>query len=227
MLIYPVLQGKLFLLAFLCGIALGVLWDMVFVLRVLTGACPKAARLAALYQRPLPLVGRAVGFSTGSLHRVWQLLSLWFWQLLFPIFGAIAVLVLCFGYHNGALRLPVPLLLILGFFLWRRLFSGRIAHALDLLAFLLAALSVYLRALVWLPIGIFCRFLQRFVWRPSRVLAVRCQQRRLSHRSRLLCEAQLLAAENGSLFVKQSTYKRKRNLKLWQTIKKEGEPPHP
>ncbi|MBE6604612.1 MAG: hypothetical protein E7639_02765 [Ruminococcaceae bacterium] len=227
MLIYPVLQGKLFLLAFLCGIVMGALWDLVFVLRVLTGAYPKAARLKALYQRPLPLVGRAVGFSTGSLHRAWQVLSLAFWQLLFPVFGALAVLVLCFGYHNGALRLPVPLLLVLGFFLWRRLFSRRLARAFDLLAFLLAALSLYFRALVWLPIGIFCRFFCRFVWRPIQALAAKWQCKHLSYRSRLLCEAQLAAAEDGSLFVKKSIYKRKRNLKLWQTIKKEGAPPHP
>ena len=226
MLIYPALQGKLFVLAFLCGIALGVLWDIVFVLRVLTGACPKAARLAALYQRPLPLIGRAVGFSVGSLHRAWQSLSLSFWQLLFPVFGAFAVLILCFGYHNGAFRLPVPLLLLLGFFLWRRLFSGRIAHALDLLAFLLAACGVYLRVILWLPLGILCRALRRFVARPLLALATKWQRSRLLHRSHLLCAAQLAAAAHGSLFVKQSTYKRKRNFKLWQTINKEGVPPH-
>ena len=221
----PLLQGRLFLLAFLCGIGLGALWDAVLLLRVLTGAAPRGVRLASLYERPLPLLGRSVGFSPHLARRAWQTFSLSFWQLLFPALGALAVLCLSFGYHRGVIRLPVPLLLLLGFFLWRRLISRCLAPLFDLLAFLLSALALYLRALLLLPLRVFCRLLSLLVLRPVRVLLGRWRTGRLCRRSQSICRAQLRAATDGTL-LRQDLNKRKRNVKLCQIIKKEGAPPH-
>ena len=220
MLIDPLLQGKLYVLSLLCGLGLGFLWDAVLVLRVLTGAGPKSAQLAALYQRPLPLLGRAVGFSTKLVHRVWQDISLAFWQVLFPVLGAITVLLLCFGYNSGVFRLPVLVLLAVGFALWRRLLSGHVARGLSLVAFFLSALVLYLRALLCLPVRVIQRLFCRFVFMPLRALLVRWHRKRLQSCSKRLCAQQLEAAACGLLFSKQ-TLKRKRKLKLCQ-IKKEG-----
>lgn len=60
MTIDPYLQCARLLAALFCGLALGLLADVVKQLFVLFGVCQPQASLAALYKRPLPLVNRPV-----------------------------------------------------------------------------------------------------------------------------------------------------------------------
>ena len=224
----PVLQGKLYVFSLFLGLSLGLLQDAASLLQVLVGAYPRPPSRKELYERRLPWLGRAVGYSAGKVRLLWQRLFGALWHLLLPLVGALAILVLCFGYNSGAFRLPVFLLAALGFFLWRRLASARLLRGFEMLSYLLSAFLLYIRALLLLPLRLCCHLFLRLCWWPLFRGLRQCRHRWLLQISQRLCKMQLQAAADGILAVnvkrKRSILKRKRNVKRCHTIKKEAAP---
>lgn len=197
MTIDPIVQLSLFVASLLGGISLGLLADLGKVLKILLGAHQPPKHLKALYERPLPLLGRPLGWRTAAPRRIWCRAVSIFAELLFPIMGALVFLWIGFRFHGGLFRISALALLVIGVALWRLLCTPRlnllIAHA----AFLLAAGLLYLRTALVLPLRLLFWAFLRFLLLPTARLWQAALLKWRKRRSLLLCDAQLAAAKNG------------------------------
>ena len=225
MTIEPYVQFQQLLAAFSCGLLLGVLADVCQQLFVLLGVCSPQASLAALYARPLPLIGRSArrlggdacsavpnascGVATTTRARriaratrlvacrVARALLVGAAELLFPILAALSLLLVSFRYDRGSFRLAVAVLLLVGLFLWRGMLSRRLTFPLSLVVFLLVAVGVYLRTLLALPFRLAFRLFLHHCWMPLRRALGKIHLFYQKKRSAVLCTRQLKAAQNG------------------------------
>lgn len=200
--IYPATQAEMFLAAFSLGLVAGFFWQVLLAMRTVLGAYLPSERMRPLYERPLPLLHRSVGFPVRRARRVWCFFVAFCKDLLFCLVCAIALILLLYDYNSGAWRVSVPVLFLLGLALFRALTSHVLARMNDYLAFGLSAFLCYARAGVSLPVRALLSLLRRFVLAPvRRGIAVLCKKKR-AHRSVRLCRAQLALAAHG-LIVKE------------------------
>ncbi|MBR6726876.1 MAG: spore cortex biosynthesis protein YabQ [Clostridia bacterium] len=189
--IYPGEQLAMLLSALLGGMAMGALWEAIAALRIVLGAYRPPERMRRCYARPLPLLGRCVPFEgRRPLGRVWRGLVIALGDLLFCLCFAVTVILILYRYHNGALRLSVPVLALLGFAAFHRLAVLLLSPLVDRVAYGLSALLMYFTAGIKLP-------LWGLLWRPACAVIGRVVDRRLRRRSAALCKAQLALARNG------------------------------
>ncbi len=199
MTIDPILQLGLFLASLLGGISLGLLADLGKVVKILLGAHQPPKHLRALYERPLPLLGKPLGWHTAPPRRIWCRAVSLFAELLFPIIGALVFLWIGFRFHGGLFRISALALFVIGVALWRLLCTPRLDPLIAYAAFLLAVGLLYLRVVLILPLRLFLSVLLRFLLLPAvRLWRVALAKRRKC-RSLLLCKKQLSAAQNGFL----------------------------
>ncbi len=199
MTIDPIAQFSLFLAAFLDGIAMGGLSELGKILQILLGAHRPPAYLKAWYERPLPLVGRALGWRTAPVRRAWRTAVSICADFLFPIIAVLAFLWIGFRFHGGVFRFSALLLFLLGVALWRTLCTPHLSPLLARAAFLLAAGLLYLRTVLLLPVRLWWRFLRRFCLLPLVYLWKRLLHTWHQRQSSMLCQAQLQAAARGFL----------------------------
>ena len=196
--IYPYLQFSMLLGAFLGGLCLGVVWELVNAFRILFGAYQAPDFMRERYQKPLPLLGRPVPFERKAIgKRLWRGLVIGVGDLLFCLLFAVFVILLLYRYNDGAFRFSVPVLAICGFALFRALSARTLSLAMAYLAYGVATASLYLAALLALPPKALRYLLVRFVHRPAKRLYRRIEMRRLRRRSAALCRMQLQWAERG------------------------------
>ena len=113
--IYPALQLALLLGAFAWGICLGGIWELVHISRILLGVYQPPAYMEACYARPLPWLHRPVPFlRQGIGRRAWRNTVVAVGDCLFCLLFAAVVVLLLYRYNDGAFRLSVPLLALLG-----------------------------------------------------------------------------------------------------------------
>lgn len=191
----PYLQFRLLLAAFSAGIFAGMLWDLLTVSRILFGAYQAPPRLRALYERRLPLLGCSVPFEgQKAVRRAWRTAVLFGGDLLFCVAFALAVILVLYCLNGGIFRISVPVLSLIGFALFRavsnRLFSGAVAY----FAFGVAALRLYIKALLLLPVRGLLRFVRLAVLRPVARVYKKIAARHATRVSDRLCRAQLLWA---------------------------------
>jgi hypothetical protein len=210
--IYPRLQAQMLLFALALGLAAGLWRQLLLALRCVLGAHLPPERMRARYERPLPLLRRAVGFPARRARRGWCAAVAFGTDLVFCLVAALALLILLYDYNDGAWRLSVPVLFLLGFSLFR-LFTARIfAHLNDDFAYGLAVLLLYVRALLCLPVRSAWRLVRRFLLCPARRGIRALCLRQYKRRSERLCRAQLALAGQGLI-----TKERKMS-----NVKKEG-----
>ena len=189
MAIDPYRQLALFCAAFLAGVLLGVLWELVTASRILLGAYRAPEPMRPIYERPLPLLKRPVGMRELSARRLWRGVVVALGDFLFSlVFAAVIVLVLYY-YNDGKFRPLVPLLTLGGFALFRLVATALLGGAVAYFAFGVAALRLYIGALLRLPIRLVC-WLARLCWRPLAALGHRIYLHRARAATRRLCLAQ-------------------------------------
>ncbi len=197
MTIDPILQFRLLLATFICGLALGALADIGKLICAMLGAYTPPPSLAALYERPLPFIKRSVGATRRSARRGVRAFALMLADFLFPVLATFSLLLVSFFYNNGGFRLSTVVLLLLGLSLWRVLCSRRLSPLLSRVAFLFAVAKLYILALVALPFVLAFRFLRRFCVVPLLHIGQKARLLYLKRRSAALCRRQLAAAKNG------------------------------
>ena len=196
--IYPSLQFAMLLGAFLGGICLGGIWELLTASRILLGAYKTPEFMRERYTRVLPLLHRSVPFERkGVSRRLWRGIVIGVGDLFFCLLFAVFIILLLYRYNDGAFRFSVPVLSLLGFALFRTLLSHRLSRAEAYLAYGFAAASLYLVALLALPPKGITYLLKRFVLRPARKLYRRVEIHRMRRRSAELCAMQLKWAECG------------------------------
>ena len=195
--IYPDRQLLLLLCAFMLGVAQGLVWELFVAVRILLGAHLPPERYLALYKRPLPLLGRSVPLPAGRGRRVWRGSVRAVCDVLYCICFALALILLLYDQNDGAWRLSVPVLALLGLAAFRVVFARPLCALAAYTAFFLAAGGVYIRVLLVLPIRGMRHFVTRLFVRPIRALFRVLYARMLSHTSAALCRAQLAAAATG------------------------------
>lgn len=185
---------------------MGALSECGRVLRLLVGGHTPPAYMKDIYERPLPLLGVAVGFPRRRTARIRRRVIAFFFDLFFCLaFGVTGILVQ-YRYHDGAFRAMVPIGMLGGFFLWRRLASRHAARGVAWLAYFFAAAGVYLRALLRLPFYLLRRLALFVFFRallPLWLCYARARARRVSRR---ICQRQLQMARVG-LARPQRSYK--------------------
>ena len=196
--IYPELQFAMLLGAFLGGICLGGVWELLTASRILFGAYSAPEFMRERYARVLPLLHRPVPFRRkGVSRRLWRGIVIGTDDLLFCLLFAVFFILLLYRYNDGAFRFSVTVLSLLGLALFRTLSPRWLSFAEAYLAYGFAAVSLYLAALLaLLPKGM--RYLLvRFVLHPAQRMYRRIEIRHLRRRSAELCAMQLKWAERG------------------------------
>lgn len=210
--IYPARQAEMFLAAFSLGLGAGLFGQVLLAIRTVLGAYLPSERMRALYERPLPLLHRPVGFPTQRARRFRCFFVAFCGDLLFCLVCALGLLLLLYDYNNGAWRVSVPVLFLLGLASFRVLTSRVLARMNDYFALGLSAFLCYARAGVCWPVRATVSLVRRFVIAPvRRVVAALCRKQR-ARRSLRLCRAQLALAAHG-LIVKE---------RKMSDVKKEG-----
>lgn len=199
MTIDPIAQLSLYLAAFFGGIGLGILADLGKILRILLGAHLPSPSLRPLYEHRLPWLLRSVGWRAAPARRVWAVGVSFLCDFAFPIISTLYLLYILFCFNSGKFRISALLLLLLGFALWRVLFSARTARLFAYAAFGLAVLWLYLRTLLLLPLKLLQRMLLKFCVAPmlrgaKSLFLMYCRKR-----SAAICRMQLNAAKAGFL----------------------------
>ena len=130
MTIDPLLQARLLLGAFLCGLGVGCLFDCGTLLSVFLGAYCPPPFCAHLYARKLPVIGRAVGCGISRVRGAWSRVLRCLGTFLLPVTAAVCLLLLLFSLYRGVFRIGAPLCMLLGFALWRTYISLPIARVI-------------------------------------------------------------------------------------------------
>lgn len=199
MTIDPIAQLSLYLAAFFGGVGLGILADIGKIIRILLGAHLPSPSLRPLYERRLPWLLRGVGWRAAPVRRVWAVGVSFLCDFAFPIISTLYLLYILFCFNSGKFRISALFLLLLGFALWRVLFSARTARLFAYAAFALAVLGLYLRTLLLLPLKFLQHMLLKFCVAPmlrgaKSLFLLYCRQR-----SATMCRMQLNAAKEGFL----------------------------
>lgn len=194
--ISPARQLFLLALSLLCGFATGAVYDLFGVSALLLGAYEIPAPARARFQKPLPLVKRPVPFRRRQAGRVWRTALTCTLDCLFVLLLGATTAVVLYIANDGQFRAAAPLLLLIGFFAWRRSVGRLFDAGAPFAAFLLSAVGVYAVALLCLPprlIGRGCRRLAVPIGRFFDRLAARAAQKK----SRALCLQHVRAARRG------------------------------
>ena len=196
--IYPERQLAMLLAAFLLGGLFGLVRQLQSVLRVLIGAHPPCESMRARFARARPLLPLGIPFPRKK-RRFFRGTLLFLGDVLYCLCFSFSLLLLLYHYQDGAIRLAVPVLALLGLASVHTLLARRIAHLKDRLALLLAVLCAYVRILICLPFLLLWRLVRRLLLAPFfRVWRI-LREKRLERISAALCRAQLKAAERGLL----------------------------
>lgn len=161
--ISPMRQLFLLALSLLCGFGAGAVYDLFGIFSLLLGAFEVPDFMRPRYRKPLPLVKKPVPFRRRPIGRFWRGLLSGVLDGLFVLSLGAAVVIILFVANDGQFRAATPLLLLAGFFLWRRSFGRLFDAAAPRAAYLLSAAWVYLFALLCLP--------PRLLYRGIRLLA--------------------------------------------------------
>ena len=166
--ISPAVQLTMMLWAFVWGVLLGLLWELLTVSRILLGVYTPPDRMRARYDRPLPLLHRPVPFEKKGVRALWRRVATGIGDVLFCLSAAVCVILLLYRYNSGAFRLSVPLLTLTGLGVFRATVARMLARPTAYLAYAAGAARCYLGALTALLVrpllmltGAICRFVAR------------------------------------------------------------------
>lgn len=164
MLVY---QQKEFLLlvlqSFLCGVALGGVYDIFRISRLIMGLNPFSdAGVSALSERNYPLIGR-IRTAPRRILGAGNIL-LFFEDILFMLIATAAILILLFFRNDGKFRLIVILLALLGFLCYYISIGRIVIRFSAFIVFLLKLIWAYAVFILLFPIKCALRLISR-LWR--------------------------------------------------------------
>lgn len=191
----PYLQFRLFLSAFCAGLLAGAFWELLTVSRILLGAYRTPERLRALYQKKLPLLSRPIGLGADkNLRRVWRTVLVAAGDLLFSLGFAALVIIVLYLYNDGGFRMTVPVLALAGFALFHFAFTRLFGSAVAYFAFGVAALRLYVSALLHVCFLWVFRVFKGVFLRPVTALFRKIADKRAIRITQRLCRKQLVWA---------------------------------
>lgn len=205
----PRRQLAMFLAALFLGAALGGFRMLLLSLRTLTGAYVPPEQMRAWYEKELPLLCCGVRFERGATHRFWRAAVIFCTDLLFCLAFCVSLILLLYRYNDGAWRLSVPLLSLAGFALFSWLFHRFFVRANDYLAYFLAVLALYAKAVLCLPVKLAWRLIRRFLLAPLQRGWRRTLEKRRRAFTASVCRAELTLAARGVLMEER----KRRNVK--------------
>ncbi len=204
--IYPPTQAEMFLAVFALGLGAGLFRQLLLALRTVLGAYLPPERMRALYERPLPLLRRPVGFPRHRARRGWCFAVAFGGDLFFCLSCTCALLLLLYDYNEGAWRISVPVLFLLGLAFFRVGTARLFARMNELFAYGLSVLLFYARAGAFFPVRKVASLAMRFLLCPIKKGVQALCQRRRKQVSERLCRAQLALASRGLIVQERKTY---------------------
>ena len=198
MLIDPAQQLLMLLGAFWWGYLSGLVLEGMFASHILLGVYLPPGFIHRLYQKPLPLLHRCASFPKAENRRWIRGAVRALTQILFCVIFAVGVMLLLYYYNNGAIRISVLLLALVGLGSFRLTLSRILPYLTAYLAFGLAVLRAYLWAALCLPVRVLLVLL-RMLCAPLHTLCKRLYHRSMARRSSALCRRQLALAQVGLL----------------------------
>lgn len=190
--IFPERQLLLFFYAFLYGILLGGFYEVLRAFRILLGVMPVPRRLFPLYAKKLPLLGKGIAVRESRGKRVRRAVTVAIGDFLFMVVAALVAVLLLYDYNSGEFRAFVPILMAVGFALFRVSISRLCRFLTPYLAYGFAVAAAYFCALCLLPVR-----LARLLFRPCRALYALARRALLRKKTLALRRRQLEFAASG------------------------------
>lgn len=194
--INPGQQFQLFFYAFLCGILLGGFYEVLRAFRILFGVVRVPERLHPLYARKLPLLGKGIPVRESRGKRMRRGIVVAIGDFLFMLVAAVTAELLLYDYNSGEFRIFVPLLMMVGFALFRVSISRLCGMITPYLAFALAVVAAYFRAFCLLPVRL-AVIVWKLLLRPCRALWIAVCRKLHAKKLSALCQKQLRFAKTG------------------------------
>ena len=198
MLIDPAQQLLMLLSAFWWGYLSGLVLEGMYASHILLGVYLPPGFMQRCYQKPLPLLHRSTAFPKAEKRRWIRGSVRALTQILFCLIFTVGVLLLLYYYNNGAIRISVLLLALVGLAAFRLTLARILPYLTAYLAFGLAVLRAYLWAIACLPVRALLVLL-RMLCAPLHTLCKRLYHRSMTRRSLALCRRQLALAQVGLL----------------------------
>lgn len=175
----------LFLASFAAGIALGVIYDLLCLTRMLPGFAPK----------PASVNGELTKRQRASI--LLERFLLFIEDLGFALLGGIGLLLLLYLINDGIFRFWAPLGMACGFFVYR-VTLGRLLMAVSevLIRYIRRAIKVCL-CILWFPVRLMGRWAGRWVVSPLATLLRRYREHRRLSVTEKLIQRFLLDAQNA------------------------------
>ncbi len=128
--IYPQRQLAMFLAALFLGVRMGAFRMLLSALRTLAGAYVPPEGMRVRYEKQLPLLHTGVRFERGRACLAWRATVVFLTDLVFCLAFCVSLILLLYRFNDGAWRLSVPVLSIMGFALFS-LLSNRFFHPVN------------------------------------------------------------------------------------------------
>ena len=146
---------RLYLLAVLLGVFLGVIYDILRISRVFLGVRYSRRAFRSLYEKKLPYIKMS-----GERRESPFLGTLIFFEdLFFGVFCGVSTILLFYAANNGNFRFLVLVCILGGFFLYRGTIGRPIMLASELIAYGVEAVFRYAVFIGWLPVRILIKCL--------------------------------------------------------------------
>lgn len=146
----PVQLAWLLFWSFVCGMFLGVFYDVLRISRVFMGIRYAGKGAQALYERELPVLKKYVSPPT-SRAGIFLQTAIFLQDILFGVVCGITLILVLFFCVDGQFRAMAPLGMLLGFIVYYKTLGSLVLRFSQMVAFFLRAFFMYLCALLLLP----------------------------------------------------------------------------
>ena len=198
------LMGML-LWGILCGAALGVLWDIFRLTRVMLGVPYPSRGAKSMYERPLPFLKRPLGLRSEGRSRIRagvRIAVIFLEDVVFGVVGAAVMILLVYVTNDGVFRVMAPAGMLIGFCLYYVTVGRLVLSLSQMIVFCLRAGMLYLVTLLLLPPRLAVRLWKRTVGAWIARVLLRCRRHReVRYHQKMLGELLRLAEsgwQNGS-----------------------------
>lgn len=164
MLVYQQREFLLFVLhSFLCGTALGALYDCLRISRLMLGIAIYPSKLGkTLGEKSFPLIGKVnAGKRSGKLGKLAKNTLLFLGDILFMVVAAVAVICVAFFRNDGKIRMIAIVFTVLGFACYRISLGRPVIACSSLIVFIIRLVRAYLWFFLTLPLKLVGKALVR------------------------------------------------------------------
>lgn len=142
------------------GAVCGLLNDVNRFVRVFMGVKYGGKSAEALYEKKLPIIGRALGrVKESAALRVLQNVTVFFQDLALLVFAGCGVAVINYYFNYGRVRIYAPAAALLGFLFYYFTLGRVFVRIFEVAAFFVKAFLCMILSILYVPIGFFVNFL--------------------------------------------------------------------